>query len=99
MSHPTVYPEPRYRGEAGATLRRADKQPELSHASGGGAHYVAIWGVDRRRVRRDARPTPGAGQYSGGVVTHSKVTGILLRLWNECGDVGSRSSASPFRKV
>ncbi len=44
MTHPTVYPEPRYRGDTGevsATLRRADHEPELSHASGGGAHYLA----------------------------------------------------------
>jgi mannose-6-phosphate isomerase-like protein (cupin superfamily) len=44
VTHPTVYPEPRYRGgtgEVSATLRRADHKPELSHASGGGAHYLA----------------------------------------------------------
>src|SRR5688500_10894382 len=44
MTHPTVYPEPRYRGgtgEVSATLRRANHKPELSHASGGGAHYLA----------------------------------------------------------
>jgi mannose-6-phosphate isomerase-like protein (cupin superfamily) len=44
VSHPTVYPEPRYRGDTGevsATLRRADHEPELRHASGGGAHYLA----------------------------------------------------------
>jgi mannose-6-phosphate isomerase-like protein (cupin superfamily) len=44
MSHPTAYPDPRYRGDSGevsATLRRADHEPELRHASGGGAHYLA----------------------------------------------------------
>ncbi len=44
MTHPTVYPAPRYRGDTGevsATLLRADHEPDLSHASGGGAHYLA----------------------------------------------------------
>jgi mannose-6-phosphate isomerase-like protein (cupin superfamily) len=38
------YPQPRYLGEGGevsATYRPADHPPELTHASGGGAHYLA----------------------------------------------------------
>ena len=44
MSHPLTYPPPRYLGDTGevsATLRRAEHEPELTHASGGGAHYLA----------------------------------------------------------
>jgi len=44
MSDPRVYPDPRYlrdTGEVSATLRRGDQAAELSHASGGGAHYLA----------------------------------------------------------
>ena len=42
MTHPTVYPEPRYRGDTGevsATLRRGDHQPEprWQRALGGGS--------------------------------------------------------------
>lgn len=38
------YPEPHYFGDSGevsASFRREDHQPELSHPSGGGAHYLA----------------------------------------------------------
>ena len=38
------YPEPRYLGETGeisARFRPEGHEPELSHASGGGAHYLA----------------------------------------------------------
>ena len=40
----TRYPEPRYSGssgEASATLRRADQEPELVYESGGSVHYLA----------------------------------------------------------
>jgi mannose-6-phosphate isomerase-like protein (cupin superfamily) len=38
------YPPPKYRGEFGeasATIRRVDKEPEVRHGSGGSVHYLA----------------------------------------------------------
>ena len=44
MSLPTPYPPDRYHGENGevsATIRRADRTPELLNPGGGAAHYLA----------------------------------------------------------
>lgn len=38
------YPPPKYRGESGeasATIRRVDQEPEVRHGSGGSVHYLA----------------------------------------------------------
>ncbi|MEU2616427.1 cupin domain-containing protein [Micromonospora sp. NPDC007271] len=58
-----TYPRPRYlgaTGETSATYRTADAAPELRHASGGGAHYLATGATTNRQFglyRWDMGPT------------------------------------------
>ncbi|MFG1677040.1 cupin domain-containing protein [Micromonospora sp. NPDC049282] len=59
-----TYPPPRYHGSTGetsATYRPADAAPDLRHATGGGAHYLATGATTNGQFglyRWDMGPTP-----------------------------------------
>jgi mannose-6-phosphate isomerase-like protein (cupin superfamily) len=92
------YPEPRYLGEPGlvnATLRPADRAPELTYPSGGTAHYLATgestggkFGLYRWEMA--AAPSGPAPHFHRTISESFFVLGGTIRLYDGTGWIDGR---------